>query len=124
MLIRFCLTALSVAILSFPASAEVGLVVSGKWTLDAKLTAGAYMLASGGAQGSYLICFDAGNVPQVQVAVGDERSVLARGSCTVFSPRQDNGIILDLTGDAALPVDDRVALGTFRLILEDRNGLN
>ena len=124
MLRRFCLTALSVAFCSIPAFAEVGPVVSGKWALDARLPAGAYMLASGGTQGTYLICFDAGNVRQVQVAVGDERSVLARGSCTVFSPGQDNGIVLDLTGGAAPHVEDGVALGTFRVILEDRNGLD
>jgi hypothetical protein len=76
-----------------------------------------YRLASSGASGDFLICFDTGNVRRVAVSVGDERSVLARGSCTVFAPTAENGITLGFGAADGGASDRSVAVGTFRVIL-------
>lgn len=90
--------------------------VSGTWALEQASTENAYVLASRGAVGDYLICFDAGNVRLVTVAVGEERSVLSRGSCTVFAPTGEDGIIVGFA-EAEGQIDRPIALGSFKWIV-------
>lgn len=112
--------ALAMALCGVPlgAVAEIDSSVSGTWALERGIPENAYVLAARGALGSYLICFDAGNVSRVTVAVGGERSVLARGSCTLFAPTPENGIVVNFEEGAAR-AGAGVALGTFRMIVED-----
>jgi hypothetical protein len=49
------------------------------------------------------------------VAAGGERSALARGSCTVFAPSQENGIVVDFASGGA-SASNGVALGTFIIV--------
>ncbi len=108
--------ALAIGYLAAPltAAAEIDSSVSGTWALERGIPENAYVLAARGAPGNYLICFDAGNVGRVVVAAGGERSVLARGSCTLFAATAENAIVVNFD-DAA---ESSVALGTFRMILQ------
>ena len=90
--------------------------VSGTWALDPDLAAASYVLAARGTPGTFLICFDSGNVRRIVVAVGDDRSHLARGSCTVLLPTPDDGIVVDFAA-AADQSPHGIALGTFQVIL-------
>ncbi len=116
MLSSYRLLALAIGFLAAPlaAAAEIDSSVSGTWALERDIPENAYVLAGRGALGNYLICFDAGNVGRVVVAVGGERSVLARGSCTLFAPTAENGIVVNFDDEA----ESGVALGTFRMILQ------
>lgn len=90
--------------------------VVGSWALESEAPS-EYVLAASGTPGAFLICFTAGNTRRIVVAVGDERSNLARGSCTVFSPTADDGIVVEFPAGGQEPPSQSVALGTFRLIL-------
>ncbi|KPQ19158.1 MAG: hypothetical protein HLUCCA24_02650 [Rhodobacteraceae bacterium HLUCCA24] len=111
--------ALALGLCSLPAAvaADASRTVAGTWTLEHDLSDGDYRLASRGTSGDFLICFDAGNVHRVAVTVGQERSVLSRGSCTVFAPTAENGIILGFASRESAQSGHGVALGTFRVIL-------
>lgn len=98
--------------------AHADAVLSGTWALEAEVGGGAYMLASSGAEDRFLICFSSGNVRSVVVATGGERSALARGSCTVFAPSQENGIVVDFASGGA-SADNGVALGTFVIVPDE-----
>ncbi|MFP4239892.1 MAG: hypothetical protein ACLFRZ_11380 [Rhodosalinus sp.] len=97
--------------------ADASRTVAGTWTLERGTSETDYRLASRGASGDFLICFDTGNVRRVAVSVGDELSVLSRGACTVFAPTGENGIVLDFAADEGGASDRSVAVGTFRVIL-------
>ena len=110
---------LSVALLVSPTtiSAEVERAPAGTWTLEHGFGAATYVLASRGSHGDFLICFNTGNVRAVVVSAAAESSILARGSCTVFSPDPDHGIVVDFhNGPSNVPAHS-VALGSFRVIL-------
>lgn len=92
--------------------------VEGTWALQSEIASNAYVLASRGVVGVYLICFEAGNVRSVAVAVGEERSVLARGSCTMFAPSQQDGIVVGFADDNTVLPSRPVALGSFQVIIE------
>jgi hypothetical protein len=109
--------ALGLMTLPAVAAAESGTTVAGTWTLEHGPPAADYRLASRGASGDYLICFDSGNVRRVAVSVGEERSVLARGSCTVFAPTAEDGIVVRFAGGGGERAARSVAVGTFRMIL-------
>lgn len=94
----------------------------GTWALASDLSNATYRLASSGVEGSFLICFDTGNVPTVVVSSGSEDSVLTRGSCTVFSAASEHGIIVDFVDAAADSAAHATALGTFRLMPPPRDG--
>ncbi len=113
--------ALAMALCGMPlgAAAEIDSSVSGTWALERGIPENAYVLAARGALGSYLICFEAGNVSRVTVAVGGDRSILARGSCTLFAPTPENGIVVNFEEGAGRAAEGGVALGTFRMILEE-----
>ncbi|WP_372890983.1 hypothetical protein [Rhodosalinus sp.] len=96
--------------------ADAGRTVAGTWTLEQGPAAADYRLASRGVSGEFLICFDSGNVRRVAVAVGEERSVLARGACTVFAPSDDAGIDLGFAEGEGTQ-EHGVAVGSFRVIL-------
>ena len=102
---------------AMPTLAPAEQIVSGTWTLETELRDGAYTLASRDAAGQYLICFTSGTVRSVTVAAGAEESQLARGSCTVFAPAAEHGIIVDFATSGASEVAHAVALGTFSVIL-------
>jgi hypothetical protein len=78
-MLRFA-AALGLCALPLAVAADAGRTVAGTWTLEQGAADAAYRLASRGVSGDFLICFDSGNVRRVAVAVGDERSVLARGA--------------------------------------------
>lgn len=107
--------AFAVGLCALPAVglAETPAILGGNWTLDHGSSGAQYRLASRGTAGDFLICFEAGNMRQVTVSVGDETSVLARGACTVFAPTAEDGVILDFVAEAT---EHSVALGSFRLI--------
>lgn len=109
--------ALGLCLLPAVAPADPNRTVAGTWTLEQGPADADYLLASSGTTGDVLICFDAGNVRRIAVAVGDERSVVSRGSCTVFAPTTDNGIRLGFSSSEEGPSDGSVAVGTFRVIL-------
>lgn len=99
-------------------TAQAERLVSGTWALDSNNAEGDYVLASRGSEGQFLICFSSGNVRSIVVAKGDERSLLARGGCTVFAPSQEGAIIVGFASDGPdLPTG--IALGTFVLIGPD-----
>ncbi|WP_146204818.1 hypothetical protein [Jannaschia seohaensis] len=113
--------ALAFLLLSFMSglSAVAGDVTSysGQWALDSEIPENAFVLAGRGAEGSYVVCFDAGNVSHVMVSRGEEGSMLARGSCTVFAPTAEHGILVNFYGEQYRSLDTAVALGSFRLVL-------
>lgn len=94
-------------------------VASGTWALETALQDGAYTLASRDTAGQYLICFTSGTVRSVTVATGVEESQLARGSCTVFAPTAEAGIVVDFGAARTADIANAVALGTFSVILPD-----
>lgn len=98
-------------------AAEIEQAPVGTWTLEQGFGAATYVLASRGSQGDFLICFNSGNVRAVMVSVGSHSSVLARGSCTVFSPETDHGIVVDFHAGPSNMPEHSVALGSFRVIL-------
>jgi hypothetical protein len=106
-----------VALMPSTTAAEPVEAFVGTWALERGFEADAYIVASSGAQGDYLICFNSGNVRAVMVSAGDETSTLARGACTVFSPRPDHGVVLDFWDHASDLPEHGVALGTFRVIM-------
>lgn len=111
--------AIALGLWTLPAavSAEALNSVAGNWALEQGAVEADYRLASRGASGDFLICFDSGNVRRVAVSVGEERSVLSRGSCTVFAPTAEEGISVGFqTAEGDLP-GRGVAVGTFRMIL-------
>lgn len=116
---KIWLRALSVVVFaaSLPTGATAEQVVTGTWTLETNVGEGGYMLASRNATGQYLICFTSGTVRTVVVAAGLDESRLARGSCTVFVPTEDRGIVVDFPEAGSAPDERTVALGTFSVIL-------
>jgi hypothetical protein len=109
--------ALAIGLLCCPAQLYAGDLreTGGKWSVDDRYGDAEYLIASSGASGDFLVCFEAGTVRTVKVAVGQEQSQLSRGACTVFAPTQDNGIVLDTPGRGAREAPG-IALGTFRVI--------
>lgn len=114
-MLRFA-AALGLCALPLAVAADAGRTVAGTWTLEQRAAAGDYRLASRGVSGDFLICFDSGNVRRVAVAVGEERSVLPRGACTVFAPSDDAGIDLGFAEGEGTQ-EHGVAVGSFRMIL-------
>lgn len=114
-MLRFAF-ALGLCALPLAVAADAGRTVAGTWTLEQGPAAAAYRLASRGVSGDFLICFDSGNVRRVAVAVGEERSVLSRGACTVFASTAEAGIDLGFAEDGGAP-EHGVAVGTFRVML-------
>lgn len=92
-------------------------VASGTWALETALRDGAYTLASRDTDGQFLICFTSGTVRSVTVAAGVEESQLARGSCTVFAPTEEAGIVVNFSAAQGADATHAVALGTFSVIL-------
>jgi len=109
---------LPIVVAALPATiqADPSQGLGGTWTLEPNLGQAAYLLASRGTDGDFLICFNSGNVRTVVVSAGPENSTLARGSCTVFSPSEDQGIVVDFRPGATEMPEHSVALGTFRVI--------
>lgn len=99
-----------------PSLADPMRSVGGTWSLDTGVAGAVYMLASRGTVGNFVICFEAGNVGRVAVMTGDEKSLLARGSCTVFASSPDHGIVVDFASLAADDTPKPVAVGTFRVV--------
>jgi hypothetical protein len=97
------------------AFAETVQAPRGEWSVDDRSGGSEYLIASSGASGDFLVCFEAGTVRTVKFAVGQEQSHLSRGACTVFAPTQENGIVLGTikAGENRRP---GIALGTFQVI--------
>jgi hypothetical protein len=108
-----------VGVLGAPATilAESEHSALGNWVLDQGTSDAAYVLASSGVEGSFLICFDAGNVPAIKVSTGNENSFLTRGSCTVFSTANGQAIVVDFAEQVDAALAHATALGTFRFML-------
>ena len=93
-------------------------VITGTWALEDSVSDGAYLLASSGTDGQYVICFSSGNVRTVSVRAGSERSLLARGGCTVFAATNETGIVVDFASEESTG-GRNVALGTFVMMVPE-----
>lgn len=97
--------------------AEVRPAAVGTWAIEQGLGEAGYVLAARGIRGDFLICFNSGNVRTIVVATGAETSVLARGSCTVFRPSAESGVVVDFPAHDVPAPEQPVALGTFTMIV-------